>query len=520
MNNTVKRIIVVGGGSAGWLTAGLLAAEHLSADQTGIEVILIESPDVTPIGVGEGTWPSMRSTLHAMGISETDFIRECEASFKQGTLFSNWTTGEFDRYYHPFSLPQGYQDTNLAFAWQDVRDKVSFADAVSPQSQVCARGLAPKQITTPEFAFNLNYGYHLDAGKFAGFLQRHCVEKLGVRHIRDHVVEVNEDSHGYISSLSTEANGPLAGDLFIDCTGFSSLLLGRHYGVPFISQRHVLFNDSALAVQVPYPEADSPIASCTLSTAQTAGWIWDIGLPSRRGVGHVYSSDHCSDEHAEAQLRAYIEPALGRETTEKLVLRKIAINPGYRERFWHRNCVAIGLSAGFLEPLEASALVLVELSAKMVSDQLPANREAMAVVAGRFNRKFKHHWERIIDFLKLHYILTQRRDSAYWRDNCSAASIPESLQELTSIWRYQGPWHYDATLADEMFPPASLQYVAYGMGLKTEPQQSHARSRARTRAQAGKLFQENAARTRQLLSMLPTNRELISKIKRHGLATI
>ena len=195
-----------------------------------------------------------------------------------------------------------------------------------------------------------------------------------------------------------------------------SLLLGQHYGVPFRSQKHVLFNDTALALQIPYADENSPIASQTISTAQSNGWIWDIGLPTRRGVGHVYSSAHTSDDAAEARA-AHLHRAHRRAEEHAGTPRKLSFNPGYREKFWHRNCVAIGLSAGFIEPLEASALALVELSAAMLSDQMPATRDAMDIVARRFNDSFTYRWERVIDFLKLHYVLTQRTDSAFWRDN-------------------------------------------------------------------------------------------------------
>ena len=158
-------------------------------------------------------------------------------------------------------------------------------------------------------------------------------------------------------------------------------------------------------MQVPYPNEDDPIASHTLSTAQSAGWIWNIGLPTRRGIGHVYSSKFISDEHAERELRDYVEPIVGRSKAEQLSVRKISITPGYRAEFWHRNCVAIGLSAGFVEPLEASALVLVETSAKMIAQKLPENRDLMAITAKRFNQRFTNHWSRIVDFLKLHYLI-------------------------------------------------------------------------------------------------------------------
>ena len=518
MSKVIRKVVIVGGGTAGWLTAGVIAAEHNAKSETGLQVTLVESPEVNTVGVGEGTWPTMRETLDKIGINETDLFRECEASFKQGAKFAKWVTGkEDDFYYHPLVLPQGYTKTDLVFPWQKHRDKVSFADAVSYQGHICEQGRAPKLISTPEYASIANYAYHLNAVKLGQFLQKHCVEKLGVQHVIDHVIEINSAENGDIASVTTKNNGDLAGDLFIDCTGFSSLLLGKHFEVPFINKKHILFNDTALAVHVPYLNEQDDIASHTISTAQSAGWIWDIGLPSRRGVGHVYSSAHISDKQAEVELRAYLKATIG-EQAETLPVRKIPIVPGHREKFWHKNCVAVGLSAGFLEPLEASALVLVELSAAMISEQLPASRHVMDIVAQRFNDKFLYRWDRIIDFLKLHYILTKRTDTAYWRDNCLAESIPQDLQDLLTLWQYQPPWHQDFTQVDEVFPSASYQYVLYGMGFKTAERATKKRSWDDKKAQMN--FSQNAQLTKKLVNGLPTNRDLINKIRQFGLQKI
>ncbi|MGB5331594.1 MAG: tryptophan halogenase family protein [Woeseiaceae bacterium] len=515
MSKTVKRIVIVGGGAAGWLTAGTIAAEHDAKSAAGIEVFVVESPDVATIGVGEGTWPTMRKTLGRLGISENDFIRECDASFKQGTRFDGWHTGRHDdRYYHPFSLPQGYLESSLVPSWQERRKQMSFADAVCTQSQICERGLAPKQSSTPEYAFVVNYGYHLDAGKFGQMLQTHCTKVLGVRHILDHVTGINPADNGDIQSLITKQHGNVEGDLFVDCTGFSSLLLGKHYGVPFVSRGDSLFIDSALAVQVPYELSNSPIESQTISTAQSAGWIWDIGLSSRRGVGYVYSGAHITDAQADAELRAYIKPAMGNQA-ESVSLRKIDIKPGHREKFWHRNCVAVGMSAGFLEPLEASALVLVELSAAMISEQLPVTRETMDIVARRFNQKFIYRWDRVIDFLKLHYVLSARNDSDFWNDNRNEKSISDSLQELLLLWRRHYPVNADFDQIDEVFSAASYQYVLYGMGFETEP--GPATRRSLSADQAEKMFKENNEMTKKMISGLPTNRDLVNAIKESGL---
>lgn len=521
MNDVIENIVIVGGGTAGWLSAAIIAAEHYNPEKqsilnSGFKLYLIESPDIPTIGVGEGTWPSMRSTLQKIGVSETDFFRECSASFKQGTQFFGWTTGTDDCYIHPFTVPHKYSDTNLAPHWQCLRDQVTFADAVCPQGQVIDSQLAPKQITTPEYAFNVNYGYHLDAGKFAEFLRHHCTEQLGVVHIKANMTAVNAAENGDISSITTDTQGDITGDLFIDCSGSRALLLGEHFNIPLVSKNKYLFNNSALAAQVPYQTEDAPIQSCTLSTAQSAGWIWDIGLPTRRGVGHVYSSDHNSEENAHEELLQYIASSAGEDAAREASVRKISFEPGHREKFWHRNCVAIGMSAGFIEPLEASALVLVELSASMIAEQLPANRRMMDLVAKRFNQKFLYRWDRIIDFLKLHYILTQRRDSEYWVANCEDLSIPDSLRDLLEIWQYQVPWHRDTTQIDEMFPSASFQYVLYGMNFTTRTNPLQRRADRSTAQMASSLFKENARRAAQLKAALPTNRALINKIYQHG----
>ncbi|WP_082585007.1 tryptophan halogenase family protein [Caulobacter sp. Root655] len=514
MVRPVKNIVIVGGGTAGWLTAGLIAAKHRARLATGFTVTLVESPNTPIIGVGEGTWPTLRTSLAKIGVSETDFFRECDAAFKQGAKFARWTTGAADdAYYHPLMLPQGFAQVNLAPHWLVGARGQSFCDAVTPQGRLCDEGLAPKTITAAPYQGAANYAYHLDAGKFAPFLQRHCCDKLDVRHVLADVQSVSMTDDGDIRGVVTKQHGEIQGDLFVDCTGFRALLLGDALGVPFRDCGDVLFCDTALAIQVPYETETSPIASHTISTAQSAGWIWDIGLPTRRGVGHVYSSRHISDEDAERELRAYIGPA-GRD----LPARKIPIRSGHRETFWKRNCVAVGLAAGFLEPLEASAIVLIELSAKLIAEQMPACREVMDIVAARFNATTHYRWGRIIDFLKLHYVLSQRSDSAFWRDNRARETIPDRLADLLLLWSHQPPWlHDEFDRADEVFPAASYQYVLYGMGFRTqiEPQ-----ALADERVLAERALRETAAQTERLRASLPRHRDLIRKIVEHGLQPV
>jgi 2-polyprenyl-6-methoxyphenol hydroxylase-like FAD-dependent oxidoreductase len=510
-------VVVVGGGSAGWLTAALLAAEHRAVEPGGLRVTLVESAHTPPIGVGEGTWPTMRDTLRRIGLSETALVRECDVAFKQGSRFDGWVGGSAaDRYAHPFVLPQGYGDTDLASAWLQRPAGTPFAELVSFQPQLCARGKAPKQASTPEFAAVANYGYHFDAGKFGKLLRDHATAKLGVRHVVADVVGVVSHECGDIAALTLAGQEPLEGDLFVDCTGLPALLIGQHFGMASQSQQQVLFNDSALAAQVPYPSPTSPIATQTIATAKPAGWTWDIGLPTRRGVGLVYSSAHTSHDEAEATLRAHITQSGG--DGELASPRRLSFTPGYRERFWHRNCVAIGLSSGFIEPLEASALALVELSASLLCEDFPADRAAMDIIARRFNDQFTYRWSRVIDFLKLHYVLSRRSDSAYWLDHRRQESVPERLQEQLALWQHRAPSRHDLFRAEEVFPSASYQYVLYGMGFRPKRLQP-SRSMDQPEVAEG-FFREAAKLAQRMITALPDHRELITHIRDHGLQRI
>ena len=516
MDRPTRHVVIIGGGSAGWIAAGRIAARNNAAADNGIKVTLIESATIGTIGVGEGTWPTMRNTLRKIGISETEFIRNCDAAFKQGARFNGWMSGAAgDGYYHPLNPPQGAVQINLSGHWQ--REKapkgVDFASSVDFQAALCDAGLAPKLITTPEYASVANYAYHLDAGKFAALLRDHSVAKLGVRHIIDEVTAVHQNEDGDISGVTTREHGLIEGDFFVDCSGFAALLIGETYRTPFIACDDILFADRALAMQVPYERPDAPIACHTISTAQQAGWIWDIGLPTRRGIGYVYASRYTSDEEAEEALRRYIGPQ-----AEGLNARRIAIRAGHRQRFWVNNVVAVGLSNGFLEPLEASALMLIELAVDFIADRLPARRSAMEVLARQFNRAFEHHWERIIEFLKLHYVLTRRDDTPFWRDNRRPESIPTGLQERLALWRHHPPAAHDFPHQFEVFSWPSYQYILHGMGFETD--YASAPTLTAEQAQARRHFQSVERIKAEALRDLPSHRELLDKIRDYGLPAL
>ncbi len=493
MPGTFDKVAIVGGGTAGWLSAALLAARR-----PDLSITLVEAPDIATIGVGEGTWPTMRESLRSIGISETEFLRECDASFKQGSRFDGWVDGsEGDSYLHPFTAPPASQTPHVLAAFR--ASEGTFAQAMSPQAEVCARDLAPRQRAMPDYAGALNYGYHLDAGKFAELLKRHATTRLGVTHIADRVEKVIGEDGGAIEALMLAETGRLVADFFLDCTGMAALLIGQHCGSGWVDRSDVSFNDRALAVQVPV-EPGSPIASQTVGSAHEAGWLWDIALPTRRGIGCVYSSRFIDDERAAEILDAYIAKNLPHADRSKLAPRKLAFPTGHREKFWNGNCLAVGMSAGFIEPLEASAIVMIELSVKALADNFPASEAALPAHAERFNQLFHYRWDRIVDFLKLHYVLSQREEP-YWVAHRDAASIPDRVQQQLAIWRDQPPSSWDFPQVDEIFSAASQQYVLYGMGYDLPSQSPRVSD-----TEAARRTAEVREKTRGLCAALPTNR--------------
>lgn len=500
MSRSINSILVVGGGTAGWLSAAIIAAHHRGKNGAGIKVSLVESSDIPTVGVGEGTWPTMKNTVQSIGIRESELFERCYAGFKQGGKFVDWVHGNGDFYYHPFTVPLGYGRLDLA-PYIDSIDR--YAEASNFQQSVCEAGLAPRTLADDEYKGPCNYAYHLDAGAFADLLKEHCRDVLGVEHIVDTVDEAALNADGSIASITLQERGELKADLYVDCTGFASLLLGKKLGIPFKSTDDVLFNDTALAMQVPYPSEDAPVACHTIATAQNCGWIWDIGLTHRRGVGHVYASEFLSDDEAEANLRRY----LGDEARE-VTPRKISFSSGHRETFWKHNCVGVGLSAGFVEPLEATAIMLVEISARYIAENLPPHGDVMPIVAKRFNQQMDYRWQRIIDFLKLHYMLNQRPEP-YWVRHRDPATIPDSLAEDLAMWRSRGPVRSDFDSAVELFPAASYQYVIYGMGFK--PNFGDQDYLYNERQQAERIIQRNEQLTQQMLRSLPSHREYIER---------
>ena len=518
-----QQIVIAGGGTAGWLTACYLARTLRSRHPHSPDITVVESPEIGIIGVGEGTFPTIRTTLLTLGIDEARFLRESSATFKQGIRFDDWVHAPEEKnqqsntpqesahshYFHPFEFPGRVAGEELLPFWLlgEAGPGVPLADAVTIQKTIADASRGPKRPQDPDYRGPLNYAYHFDAFRFAGLLAV-VAKELGVRHIADTIESVQLDSSGAIAGLKTSAHGVVKGDLYIDCTGLRAALIGAALQVPFKSCRDALFCDRAVVCQIPNESPDSPIASYTIATAHEAGWTWDIGLDNRRGIGYVYSSSHSNDESAENVLRTYIGRA-----REQRPVRFLKFDAGWRERQWVHNCVAVGLAAGFFEPLESTGIMLIEVAAAMIADFYPWGGDYEAP-ARLFNNLMRHRCENIVHFLKMHYCLGQRSEP-FWRDNRRPESIPDGLACLLAAWKHRPPCRFDFVADYETFPYFSYQYVLYGMGFRTDLEPARARYSARA-DEARHAFMQLRRLAHQAAADLPPHRTLLERVRREG----
>ena len=507
----VQHIVIIGGGTAGWLAANHIgkAAQLLP----NVKVTLIESPDIPTIGVGEGTVPAIKQSLQSFGIRETDFIRDCDVSFKQSIKFCNWLDkhkhGVGNSYHHLFDVPSPL-GTDLTDYWLNQASEQAFTKAVSPQHYICESLKAPKLITTPEYSGKVSYAYHLNAAKFAKLLAGNATTKFGVKHLHANVLDADIDQQGNLTQLKTDKLGDLKFDFYIDCSGFESILLAKKLKVPFVDKSKQLFVNKAIVAQVPITPEDA-IPPYTIATAHQAGWIWDIALPERRGTGFVYSDNHMSSAEAEKKFDRYLGGKLA-----NLESREIPMKVGYREQFWFKNCVALGLAQGFLEPIEATSILLTDFAAGYLAKRLPQTMGQMPSLSARFNDTMTYAWERVVEFAKLHYCISDRTDSDFWIDNRHPDSIPEALKQKMMLWQDYSPITDDLFSRFEVFNIDNYLYVLYGMKYQTQSSQLDRLYCNTAKQQVARIQQIGQS----LAAELPEHRALLNKINQFGLKTI
>jgi tryptophan halogenase len=427
-DNNIKSILIVGGGTAGWMTAALL---NRFVDPARCAITLVESEDIGTIGVGEATVPPLVNYLKAIGADEDDFLRQCHASYKLGIKFIDWYRLGHSLW-HPFGVIGGAIDHIPLFHHWLKSKRLGRGDgaytAYSLQALLGDQNKAPRTVKGQSIVTQAGaYAYHLDAKAFAGYLARLAVGR-GVRHVIDNVRSVGLDERGQIGKIETEKSGTLAADLYVDCTGFAGVLIERALRDRYISWSDYLLCDRAVVLPLPY---DPEMASYTKATARSGGWIWRIPLSHRVGCGYVYSSKFISDDAAARELLEY-----AREAPPGSEPRVLRMRIGRRENFWVKNCVSVGLASGFLEPLESTGIYLIQKSVEVLLDLFP-DKSFNEVLIRQYNERVKKAYEEVRDFIIMHYILTQRDDTEFWRANRRIVP-PDSLAATLELYDQTG----------------------------------------------------------------------------------
>lgn len=456
-----KKIVIVGGGTAGWMAANLMALEW--ADK-GFEISLVESSEIGIIGVGEGSTPQLKAFFDIIGVDEAEWMPECNATYKAGIRFCNWSAKPgFENYFHPFpaktdnfSAPAFLHNSFMRRGGADI---YAHPDKFFLATYLAENHLGPK----PEYNFPLNvsYGYHFDSSLVGIFLRKKATAR-NVKHIDAKIENVVLDEKGYISHLLIAGNKRIEADFFVDCSGFTGLLIQKALNVPFISFAENLFNDSAVVMPTPHTADYAPQ---TTSTALKNGWMWNIPLTNRIGNGYVYSSSFCSADDAEKELRA----AVGMLESDTPV-RHIKMKVGRVEKHWFKNCVAVGLSQGFIEPLEATALHLVQdtvqnfIKAFDDGDFTEKNQQV-------FNDKINRRFEGIRNYIVCHYRMNSRQDTDYWIENSRNNNLSESLRAVMHVWFTVGDLGQELTRQkiEDYYPLVSWSCLLAGYGIFPDP---------------------------------------------------
>lgn len=452
--NRIQKIVIVGGGSAGWMTAATLS-KILGSEFCDIE--LVESESIGTVGVGEATIPLIGTFNRTLGIDETDFIKRTKATFKLGIQFENW--GKVgDKYMHPFG-PYGLDMGGVSFhAFYKKNHPVHSNDLLSQYSLQALAAKANK-FMRPVNAGNsplskIAYAFHFDAGLYAQFLREHAEER-GVKRTEGRVVDVNLRSEdGFIESITLEDGQTITGDLFIDCSGFRGLLIEQGLKTGYNDWGHWLPCDRAVTVASESLEITRPY---TRSIALDAGWQWQIPLQHRVGNGHVYSSKFMDDDKAKEGFLANLE---SKPLAEPKLIR---FSTGHRKKFWNKNCVAIGLSAGFLEPLESTGLHVIQSGISKLLQMFPT-KDFDQVNIDRYNRLTTFEFERIRDFIILHYYATQRDDTPFW-NHVRTMDVPDYLTDKINLFKSQGRIFREN---EELFNDTSWFSVMMGQNILPE----------------------------------------------------
>jgi hypothetical protein len=511
----IRSILIAGGGTAGWLSAAYLQR----ALGSSVQIRLVESENIPRIGVGEATVSTLRFTMSFLGFSEEAWMPEVHATYKTAIRFEQWNrpaeAGE-EHFYHPFFerneplvsalplyFPEIGEGISLMHFWHRAQlagDPTPYAEAVFPGPHICDARKAPRFVGSSKH--EIPSAYHLDAHRFGQFLMKHAVAR-GVERVADDISEVLIDERGFVAGVRTAEHGVLKADLYLDCTGFHRVLLARALREPFVSAADYLWCDSAVAMRP--QNAPGELEPYTTARAAHAGWMWNIPLLDRSGTGYVYASAFQGSSEAEHELRSY----LGARAAEDSEAMHIRFTPGRCERTWVNNCVAIGLSANFIEPLESTTIFLIEYALAHLVSLFP-DREFAPARAARYNRQMRQMFDEVRDFIVLHYVGSRRNDTAFWRALSEQRRVPDSLAEQLAFYRESLP--SGERFNNFVFRERSYACILAGLGMLPKepcPLLAHVSD-----AEARLTFAAIRERSADLARRLPGQRELLEHMQR------
>ncbi|MGE0483609.1 MAG: tryptophan halogenase family protein [Gammaproteobacteria bacterium] len=453
-----RRILIVGGGTAGWMTAALFA--HAWQKQ-GFDITLLESSAIGTIGVGEGSTPKMRRFFDRLGVPEAEWMPACNATYKCGIRFPRWATRKgYESYYHPFFSHDDDATIRAFFNNVTLRNR-NFDVPAHPDVFFVSNYLARQKrapLPAAGVGYSADYAYHFDASGIVAYLKDYAAAR-GVHHVVDTVTAVRQHENGDIAGVDTEHHGDIDADFFVDCTGFASLLVCKTLGVPFNSYKDILFNDSAVAMPTPH-DVDGGLPSETMSTALKYGWVWKIPLTNRFGNGYVYSSSYVDADAAERELREH----LGLLDAD-VEARHLKMRVGRVAHSWERNCLAVGLSQGFIEPLEATALMIVQDTVETFMQRYEQGGFSDRYRA-EVNEKINLIFDGVKNYIFMHYKLNSRDDTDYWIDNRANPHVSDDVARILAVWDKGGDLLGE--LRDQasrlVYSPTSWYCILAGMG--------------------------------------------------------
>jgi flavin-dependent dehydrogenase len=516
-----KNVVIVGGGTAGWMTATYM---RKALDQS-INITVLESPNIKSIGVGEATFSTVKLFFDFLGLAEHEWMPSCNGAYKLAIRFKNWRA-DGRHFYHPFQRYEMVDGYNMAEWWLKLkRGEEPFDYSCFSIPALCdakrspryldgrvfddkvqdyfADGMSAKNAFLTDHQVQYPYAYHFDAGLLARFLEGYGKER-GVEQIQDEVLDVILKADGSVDYLQTRDHGAVSGDLFVDCTGFRGVLINKALGEPFISFNDTLLCDSAVALQVPVDNKAIGIDPCTTATAMDSGWSWNIPLYGRVGTGYVYSSSFLSKEKAEEELRRHLGPA-----SDNCSANHIRMRIGRCRNSWVKNCVAIGLSSGFVEPLESTGIFFIQHGIEELVHHFP-NGAIDEEMVKSYNRVIAEGIDGIREFLTIHYYASDRTDSEFWRATKEIA-MPDDLAERMKLWSRRLPNAKNINTDYHGFESYSYSVMLLGLGY--EPPAGLPVLDFLDDRNALEMFRKIKQRTEHLVATLPSQYEYLTHVR-------